>query len=345
MRQPFLHAAAIGLCLTLAPCALAQAPARLAEVQKAYADVDYERTRTLASAALRSGGNDRGTTAQLYVLLATSAAALDQTDEARNAFARALAANPELKLERSLSPKIRAPYLEARGAMAGASDEPPLELTLRQRKQSLELGLRDSLHVAASVSLATRSSDHGPFRRQELEAKAEQRVPVGSATSLHYFVQVLDEHRNVLFELGSEDDPQRLRLVSTAPSSAPTPPSSPKADRSPTGYYVTAATLGALALGAGAGAAVMYLRREDAADDWNGPSCEQPGRTREQQCGTVDDRRRRAEYWSIGLAATSGALLLGSVVTLVVAPSTPARPELTVDAGANDVMLRLRARL
>ncbi len=42
----------------------------------------------------------------------------------------------------------------------------------------------------------------------------------------------------------------------------------------------------------------------------------------------------------VGFAATGGALLLGNIVTLVVAPSRP-RPALTVDTGANDVMLRL----
>jgi hypothetical protein len=218
-----------------------------------------------------------------------------------------------------------------------------LELTLRYRKQSLELNLRDVLHVAASVSLATRDDERAAFSRKSLEARSVQRVPAGSATSLQYFVQVLDEHRNVLFELGSEDDPHRLLLVSAAPATLPAP--SRQADRSPTGYYVTAATLGALAVGAGAGATVLYIKREDAAAQWNGPSCEHPGQTREEQCGSIDDRRRRSEYWSIGLAATGGALLLGSIVTLVVAPAAPTRPELTVDAGANDVLLRFRARL
>jgi hypothetical protein len=207
MRRALLHGATLGLCLTLAPCAFAQPPGRLAEVEQAYADVDYERTLTLAGAALRSGGNDRATTAQLYVLLATSAAALDQNEDARAAFARALAANPELKLERSLSPKIRGPYLEARGAMAGNGDKLPLELTLRHRKRALELILRDTLHVAGSISLATRVGEQGPFARQKLVATPVQRIAVGSATVLQYFVQVLDEHRNVLFELGSEDDP------------------------------------------------------------------------------------------------------------------------------------------
>jgi hypothetical protein len=103
--------------------------------------------------------------------------------------------------------------------------------------------------------------------------------------------------------------------------------------------------LGALSLGAAAAATVMYLKREDAADDWNGSGCEQPGQTRAQQCGAVDDRRRRAEYWSIGLAATGSALLLGSIVTLVMAPSAPAHRELTLDAGAGDVQLRFRTRL
>ena len=88
----------------------------------------------------------------------------------------------------------------------------------------------------------------------------------------------------------------------------------------------------------------LDLRREDAAREWNGGSCEQPGQTREQQCGKVDDRRQHAERYAIGFAAAGGALLVGSGVSLVLAPASR-RAEVALNAGPDTLMLRLRTGL
>lgn len=329
-------------CLLFPVAVRAQSGSRLSEVQKAYADVDYERTQTLAAAAIRNGGNDRSSTGELYLLWATALAALDQAEEARLAFSCALAANPELKLDRSLSPKLRAPYLEARGGLSSTDGKPPLEVTLRRHKQQLELGLRDSLHVAASVVLATRPIGETAFVRRRFDAAPTRRLPAPNGSELQFVVQALDRYGNVLFEQGSEDEPQRLVFVGS--DKRPTSASSPGGDRSPVPYYVTSGALAALGVGAGAFATVMYLQREDAAREWNSPSCEAVGLSRAEQCGGVDERRKRAQALSVGFAAAGTALLLGSVVTLVLAPSSK-RATVALDAGPGDVMLRLRTTL
>jgi hypothetical protein len=322
--------------------ALAQAGGGLHEVEKAYADVDYEKTRTLAMEAIERGGNDRASTSQLYLLWATAAAALDRADEARTAFSYALAANPELKLDRNLSPKIRAPYLEARGALAGADGRPPLEVTLKRRKQELELGLRDALKVAAGLVLSTRTGESGDFARRRFAASPTRRVPIPTDTELLLAVRVVDRHDNTLFELGSEEEPERLVQVR---SSRANPPAAAQADdRSPLPYYITSGALAALGLAAGGAATAMFLRREDAAREWNGSGCEQPGLTRAQQCGAVDQRRQSAERFSIGFAAAGSALLVGSVVSLVLAPASR-RTDVGLNAGPESVMLRLRTSL
>ena len=335
-------AALLGYVSHAAP-ALAQSGTGLAEVQKAYSDVDYERTRTLAVEAIERGGNDRASTSQLYLLWATAAAALDRTDEARTAFSFALAANPELKLDRNLSPKIRAPYLEARGALAGADGRPPLEVTLRRRKQELELGLRDALKVAAGLVLSTRTGESGNFSRRRFDAAPTRRVPIAAESELHLAVRVVDRYGNALFELGSEEEPERLVQVSSNRATDAAAAARPD-DRSPLPYYITSGALAALGIASGAAATVMYLRREDAAREWNGGSCEQPGQTREQQCGKVDERRQHAERYAIGFAAAGGALLVGSVVSLVLAPASR-RGEVALNAGPDSVMLRLRTAL
>jgi hypothetical protein len=162
---------------------------------------------------------------------------------------------------------------------------------------------------------------------------------------LQFFLQVLDRYGNVLFELGTEDEPRRLALVSSGrpPAGSTTPPDA-GADKNPVPYYVTAGALGALGLAAGGVATAMYLRREAAARDWNSPNCERPGMTRREQCGAIDDRRQRAEYLTIGFSATGAALLVGSIVSLVLAPSS-SRASVALDAAPGNLMLRLRTTL
>lgn len=335
-------AGALAALALASPDVLAQSNPRLAEAQKAYAAVDYETTRAQAKAALEQGGNDHAATGELYLLWATAAAALDQADEARVAFSYALAVSPELKLERSLSPKIRAPYLEARGNATGADGKPPLALELQRRNQELELSLRDRLSVAASIELSTRSDDTQSFVRRRFDAASTRRLPLPSGAELQYFMRVLDRHANVLLEVGTADEPRRVPLRASA-KVATTP--EPARRASPMPYYITAGGLAALGLAAGGVATAMYLRREDAARDWNGPDCEQPGATRQEQCGAVDDRRRSSEHLAIGFAAGGGALLVGSLVSLLLAPSSRSRSKVAFEAAPHSVMLRLGARL
>lgn len=316
----------------------------LREVQKAYADVDYAGTRALAQAALEQGAHDRQATAELYLLLATAAAALDHAEDARTAFSFALAANPGLRLHKSLSPKIRAPYLEARGSLSATDGKPALDVTLQRRRQELELALHDALHVASSIELGTRADETADFVRRRLNAAPVRRVPTPHGSELQFFVRVLDGYGNVLFDLGTEEEPRRLALLG---SPRPQPRTAkPQNEPSPLPYYWTAGALAALGLASGGAATVMFAQREDAAREWNGSSCEHPGSTRGEQCGEVDERRQRAESLSIAFGSAGGALLLGSLVTLVLAPSR-ARPSTTalVEAAPDHVMLRLRTAL
>jgi len=333
------------LCWAL-PAAAEEPNALLREAQRAYAAVDYESTRDLSKAALERGNNGHAATAELYLLWATAAAALDAPDEARAAFKYALAANPELKLDKGLSPKIRAPYQEARGEATGADGKPPLDVTLRRRKRDLEVVLQDSLSVAARLELAMRSTSAQNYAVRQLAPAPSTRVPVENATELQVYIRVLDTHGNALFEQGTPEDPRGLSLVSSErPLSGGSGPAAPAPDVNRMPYYITAGGLAALGVAAGAVSTVMYLRREDAARDWNGPRCEHAGMTRLEQCGAIDDRRQSAEYLSIGFAATGGALLLGSVVSLLLAPSSPKNTDVAVDAAPGNVMFRLKTSL
>jgi hypothetical protein len=62
---------------------------------------------------------------------------------------------------------------------------------------------------------------------------------------------------------------------------------------------------------------VFNVKREQAAHEWNGPSCENPGRTRQQQCESVDSRIQSDERLAVGFYAGGAALLAGSVISLL----------------------------
>jgi hypothetical protein len=330
------------LALSTTSTVFAQPNERVAEAQRAYADVDYEATRRLARVALERGGNDRAATGQLYLLWAMAAAALDQNDEARSAFSSAIAVNPELKLDRSVSPKIRAPYLEARGAMTSADGQAPLEVKVQQRRQGLDVELRDTLKLAASIELSLRAREGTPYIKRKLAAAPSRRVALPEGSELQAFALVLDRYGNVIAQVGSADDPERLLLIASQKPQRQPEPGRRDVNRTP--YYISAGAMGVLGLAAGGVATVMLVKREDAAKEWNGSGCEQPGMTRLQQCGAVDDRRQRSENLAIGFGAAGGALLVGSALSLLLAPS-PQQPSVALDAGPQTLMLRLGAKL
>lgn len=334
---------AFALALSAATPALARPSESVTEAQKAYADVDYEGTRRLAKAALERGDNDRATTGQLYLLWGMAAAALDQNDEARSAFLAALAVNPELKLDKSVSPKIRGPYLEARGSLSTADGKAPLELAMHQHRQELEVELHDALGLTTSLELSVRSREGQPYNKRKLAADPNRRVQLPAENELQAFLRAFDRYGNVVGELGSAEDPERLVLVSSGRPVAAS--NGPERGVNRTPYFLSAGAMAVLGLASGGIATAMYLKREDAAKQWNGASCEQPGMTRMQQCGSVDDRRHDAQTMAIGFGAAGGALLIGSALTLLLTPSSKHEPNVALDAGPRSLMLRLGGEL
>jgi hypothetical protein len=325
-------AAALSLLLPLAAPALAEEGATLAATEEAYRQVDFEKTRELARAALRRGGHGPGDTKRLYALAGIAAAALESDADARAAFRRVLAIDPATRLEQNLSPKLRAPYLEARGALAVAGDGGALEASLERKDAGFVIELRDANGIAHEVALVVTTGGHDGTRTLRFEPRP--RTIVGPEARLPkrfgYVLSARDEHDNRLFEVRGQVAPpapppaaRDVLAGASAPSGATAEP-----DRTP--YFVTAGVLAGLGVGALAGGVVAQLRREDAAEEWNGTSCEAPGQTRGEQCSGVDAERQKAETWAIGLYATGGALLTGSVVTLLLAPGSPRRERASV---------------
>ncbi len=287
----------------------------LAPVERAYQEVDFPTTHDLAERALRAGAASREEATRLYVLLGISAAALGDAGEAKQDFVTALAIDPSLKLEKSLSPKIRDPYLEAQGYWSAL----PQRLTLSAKPGNddahLIIKLIDPAALVARIELGVSASGKSRKAIFTLQARPVTRFLLPAALRRRDYelaLRALDRYGNVLAEYGVDADPVIVRIVGvTTPARA----SSEPGDRGRS--YLAPALLGAAGLGALAAGVLFNVERERAAHAWNGPSCEQPGRTRLAQCQEVDSRVHRDEALAIGLYAGGGALLVSSMIALV----------------------------
>jgi hypothetical protein len=295
----------------------------LASVERAYQNVDFPTTHDLAQRALQAGGATREETTRLYVLLGISSATLGDPVEAKQDFVAALAIDPTLKLEKSLSPKIRDPYLEAQGYWSASSQRLSLNAKPGSDSEHLVVRVSDPASLVAKVELHLGNVGAAEKTTFVLASAPITRFSLPGRLAYHEYefaLRALDRYGNVLSEYGADADPIVIRRP--APVSA-TPPGLAAASHGRS-YFLPAA-LGVASLGAAATGVVFNLEREQAAREWNGPSCEHPGQTRLAQCQSVSSRIHRDEALAFGFYAGAGALLVGSLFAL--AAGSPSRSE------------------
>ena len=295
----------------------------LAEAERAYQGVDFPATHVLSQRALEAGGASREETARLYVLLGISAAAQGNVDEAKQDFVVALAVDPSFKLDKGLSPKIRDPYLEAQGYWAASSERLALHAKPASDAHHLIVRLLDSASLVTQVELRIGAPGVLPRSVFALQAAPVTRFALPAPQrerGYEYVVRALDRYGNVLSEQGTDADPQIVRAPSRTHDE-----SSPPAAAHGRSYFLPI-TLGIAGLGAAAAGVVFHVKREHAARDWNGPSCENPGQTRIEQCKSVDSDRQTDERLAIGFYAAGGALLTGSIISLIAGRPSEAAP-------------------
>jgi hypothetical protein len=305
----------------------------LAEAERAYQAVDFPATHSAAQRALEAGGATLEQTARLYVLLGISAAAQGNAEEAKQDYLIALAINPTFKLDKGLSPKIRDPYLEAQGYWAAASERLSLSAKPGSDREHLIVSLVDPASLVTRVELRIEAPGVLPRDSFQLDTSAVTRftLPAGLPTrGYEYAARALDKNGNVLAEFGTDADPQLVSAPNSTPANGSTSSSTPRA-RS----YFLPVTLGVAGLGAVAAAVVFHIKREQAANEWNGPSCENVGLTRLQSCQSVDSRRQNDERLAIGFYAAGGALLTGSLISLIAGVPSEAAPSRTGLLGCN----------
>ncbi|HEY5955373.1 MAG TPA: hypothetical protein VIV60_02420, partial [Polyangiaceae bacterium] len=98
----------------------------------------------------------------------------------------------------------------------------------------------------------------------------------------------------------------------------------PKQDLAYSGEQSHWLPLTLLTTGAAAGGFGVFfnVRRENAAHRWNGAGCENPGLSRQEQCGSVDRERSNMQMWTIASYAAAGALITSGTAILLFSSGT-----------------------
>jgi hypothetical protein len=320
-RSAFGWLALAAVALWPAPAA-ATLPDPVEAAERAYKDVDFETQLAQATRALKEGHHDPATLANIYRLLGIAHAALDSPDAAKQDFMKLLAIDRDVALEHVLSPRLRTPYMEARGFWDVSRARLELGLGFDPHSGDLEITLTDPLQMGSRVRVVAGANEPLAVAEQDT---ATRFVIAADALAGHagrpLLVELLDPYENVIL----------ARVLTPPPPSVATPrtpnppPSMSLTPRASSTLPLVLAGSALLALGVGVTAHVV---RENDAAEWNGSGCEQLGRgSRADQCGNIDDRRRSAQNIAFIGYTASGALLAASVLSYLLASNLEHEPQ------------------
>ena len=197
--------------LAVASTAHAQSgPDLLQEADAAYSNVDFDTARAAASQAIETGGLSPTELVHAYQLVGVSASALGDNAAAREAFVMMVSIDPDVRLDDTVPPRLRAPFLEARGTVAG-HQRLSAEVQLARAYGALRIALTDPLGLVQSVRLHARVEGQVEFATSEHDPDAEIMARASGASSadrMEYWLECLDSHGNQLLLLGTEFEPR-----------------------------------------------------------------------------------------------------------------------------------------
>jgi hypothetical protein len=229
-RATIARAAVVALVGSIETAAHADAisDAALEAAEQAYADLDYASAIRHADEAIAHGALGHAALVRAYRVSAVSHAALEQSGPAKDAFRKLLTIDPEYELDRALSPKVQTPYFEARGDWRAELVHPGLDVTslLAQNEPgTLRVTTRGFAGLVKEVVVGFRWGLAGQPATMHLAPSARMDVPVPApplgTSRCEYWVQALDEHDDVLFEVGNPLMPKTAFLP--APQGAASP--------------------------------------------------------------------------------------------------------------------------
>jgi hypothetical protein len=215
---------ALALSLVLASRASAQSgPELLQAADEAYSDVELESARANASQAIQVGGLSPTELVHAYQLVGVSASALGDTTAAREAFVMMVSIDPDVRLDDTVPPRLRAPFLEARGQVS-AHSRMSAEVTLARAYGALRIALTDPLELVNTVRVHTRVEGQVEFATAEYDPDDEimaRAAGASSADRMEYWLECLDAHGNQLLLVGTEYEPHVVGRIATATDSTP----------------------------------------------------------------------------------------------------------------------------
>ena len=139
------------------------------------------------------------------------------------AYIRMLALDPEHEVDRNLAPRLRSPFLEARGYWTARSDRLEAEVELASDEGALRVTLSDPLDMAEAVIVRARPAGAASWSDTRVPAMDSQLVPVeglAEADRVEYAVEVHDAYGNRLVELGTVGAPRALGEMEVGPGPA-----------------------------------------------------------------------------------------------------------------------------
>lgn len=182
----------------------------LAAAEKHAAEYLFEEALAAADDALQRGGLARHAYARAWWVRATSLAAQNRPQDAREAFVQALAADPGRTIDPRLGPRIRTPFYQAQSFWKQQPEAPGLSASTVERggERVLRVTLVDPRGWVSQIEIGQRPSDHARFDvwRGEARGAIEIRAAADSGP-LEVFARATDERDNVVFEVGSPERP------------------------------------------------------------------------------------------------------------------------------------------
>ena len=229
--------------------------------EKAYGDLEYEKSNKLADAVIKQRGLGHDALVRAYRLLARTHAILDHDKDARDAFALLLTYSPDEREDKNLPPKVTDRQLEARGMLSGYGAKPGIEVSpaLRAREAGIvRVTTRDPTHVVRKVIVGYRWGSSASFTTATVASgdlvAVDVSAPPAGVSRLDYYAQALDDRDDAVFESGNPSVPKTAMLdVSSSSSSASGGSRVNEKSKSIFVSPVFWAIAGGIALGAGVG--------------------------------------------------------------------------------------------
>lgn len=309
--------------VALAGVAHAEEGSPLARARTAVDNSEYSAARPLLAEALAAGNNDPEQLAEIYRMTGITAAALNDTKAATDAFTHLLALSPKFTLPAGTSPKISRPFVAA-GTYFKSHEPLHVKVQTSAQPPTVTLVIESDPLQMIKRAAGTVRSDGG--KAQKLAGQGSDRIafdlPHGDRLEIE--LAVLDEYGNRLIELGSSELPIVIKGAVEKPKSdvaqqgkQPTSPSRSEEERA---WYWQWWVWGAASVAFAGGATYFGLAARSSMDELR--TIQAQSYTHQwHDASDVESRARlQALAFNIGMG-TAGVFALGASILYVTRPN------------------------